>query len=207
MALQAKKWFPCIEKIAVDRTVGCVTIQAILCHISMRVEIGPPLFRVTLDTGLLDGILRQVCPGKTTVRIVTVHAKYPTFFQRMVARQGKFHLGTLMAGKTELARGQRRHFQIRAGMDIVAVETGNFVQGMDTGIPIMQVKGGIGRVTLETDQGLGRGGQIFQVYERLEIARGFDTLSGIIFNQFRGQVFYGQAAGTMAGLAVHQGHP
>ena len=46
-------------------------------------------------------------------------------------------------------------------MNIMAVETGYFVGGMEAGIPVMQVEGGVGSVAFEADERLGGGGEVF----------------------------------------------
>jgi hypothetical protein len=37
-------------------------------------------------------------------------------------------------------------------MDIMTVETGNIIDCMRAGVPVMQVKSGVGRMTFETDK-------------------------------------------------------
>ena len=91
-------------------------------------------------------------------------------------------------------------------MDIMTVETGNIIDCMRAGVPVMQVESGVGSVAFETDERLGRSGQVFQVYQGLEITGHLDALFGLFFNQFFGQILYGQAAGAMTGLTVNQGH-
>ena len=43
----------------------------------------------------------------------------------------------------------------------MAVKTGYFVDCMGSGIPVMQVEGGVGSVAFEADERLGRGGEAF----------------------------------------------
>jgi hypothetical protein len=68
----------------------------------------------------------------------------------------------------------------------MAVETGHLVYGMCSGIPVMQVESGIGGVAFKAYERLGRGRQVFQIDQRLEIACNLDTLLGFFFNQFLG---------------------
>ncbi len=46
-------------------------------------------------------------------------------------------------------------------MNIMAVKTGYFVDCMGSGIPVMQVEGGVGSVAFEADERLGRGREAF----------------------------------------------
>ena len=88
----------------------------------------------------------------------------------------------------------------------MAVKTGYFVVCMVTGIPVMQVKGGVGSVAFKADERLGRGGKVFQVNQGFEITFYLDAQSGFFLNQFLGQILDSHAAGTMAGFTIHQGH-
>jgi hypothetical protein len=57
-----------------------------------------------------------------------------------------------MTGKTQFTCSQRGDFQIRTGVNIMAVKTGYLVKGMLSGVPIVQIKGCVGGVALEADQ-------------------------------------------------------
>ena len=160
MALETEKRFTGVEQILIDRTMRIVTVQAVLGYIGMLIEKGTPFLRVALDTGLLDGVLLQVGPGKAAVRIVTVDAKNPPLIQGMMAQQGKFDPGRFMAGKTELAGRHWRNLQIWAGVNIVTAETGDLAHRMRAGVPVMQIKGCIGGMAFQTDQRLRRSGQL-----------------------------------------------
>ena len=46
-------------------------------------------------------------------------------------------------------------------MNIMAVETGYFVDGMDSSVPVMQVEGCVRSMAFETDKRLGRGREVF----------------------------------------------
>jgi hypothetical protein len=170
MALEAQEWLSGIEQIAVDRTMGTVTVEAVLEHIRVREQERPPLIGMTLDTGLLDIIPDQMILPSPAVRIVAINTKNPALLQGMMAGQGKGYLGGLMATETETAGVPRGDLQIRTGMDIMALETGNLVDGMFTGIPVMEIKGGICRMAFKANQGLRRGGQIFQINQRVVVA-------------------------------------
>ena len=91
-------------------------------------------------------------------------------------------------------------------MNIMAFKTGYFVDCMVTGIPVMQVEVGVGSVAFQADERLGCGGKAFQVNQGSEITFCLDALSGFFLNQFLGQILDSQAAGTMAGFTIHQGH-
>ena len=91
-------------------------------------------------------------------------------------------------------------------MNIMAGKTGDLIDGMESGIPVMQVERCVGRVAFEADEGLRRGGKVFQVDQRLEITCGPDALSGVRLNQFAGQTLDGEAAGAMTGFTIHQWH-
>ena len=91
-------------------------------------------------------------------------------------------------------------------MHIMAAETGYFIEGMDTGIPVMQVKRGVGCVAFEADERLRGAGKVFQVDQGLEITFGLDALLGVFFNQFFGQPLDGEAAGAMTGFTINKGH-
>ena len=65
---------------------------------------------MTLDTGFFDAVLQQIFACESSVGIVTVNTKHPSFFEGMMARQGKLGLGSLMAVEAKLARGERGDF-------------------------------------------------------------------------------------------------
>jgi len=88
----------------------------------------------------------------------------------------------------------------------MAVETGYFVDGMDSSVPVMQVEGGVRSMAFETDERLGRGREGFQVDQGFEITCCLDALPGFFLNQFFGQILDSQAAGAVAGFTIHQGH-
>ncbi|GBE11753.1 hypothetical protein BMS3Abin13_00028 [bacterium BMS3Abin13] len=75
---------------------------------------------------------------------------------------------------------------------------------MDAGIPVMEVKRGIGGVALEADQRLGRRGQGLQVDQGFVVTCRFYAFFGILRHQFPGQAFYGKAARSMTGFAVNE---
>jgi len=186
MALEAQKRLPRIQQLAVHRTVRAVAVETVLHHIGMFVKKWPPLVRMALDTGFLDAVLQQVPGGESSMGVVTVHTEYPSLLEGMMTGQGKLGLGGLMAGKTQFARGQRGNLQIRTGVNIMAGKTGYFVEGMESGIPVMQVECCVDRMTFKADEGLGRGGKVFQVDQGVEITCGLDALPGIGLNQFPG---------------------
>jgi hypothetical protein len=88
----------------------------------------------------------------------------------------------------------------------MTVKTGDLVNGMLTGVPVMQVESGIGSVAFKAYERLGRGRQIFQNYQSLEIASNLDTLPGLLLNQLFSQVLDSKATGAMAGFTIHQWH-
>ena len=59
MALQAEKWFAYLQQVRVNRSVGKVTIHAILQDICMLKQERALLFRMALNAGVLDCILLQ----------------------------------------------------------------------------------------------------------------------------------------------------
>lgn len=156
MALEAEEGLPRVEQPIVDRAVRVVAGGAVLADIAMFIKEWASLVGMTLDTGFLDRVLKQARFGESSVRIVTVYAKYPTLFEGMMAWQGKLRLGGLMAGNAKFARSPGGDFQVRTGMYIVAIKAGDFVDGMDSGVPVMQVERGIGSVAFEADERLRR---------------------------------------------------
>ena len=84
--------------------------------------------------------------------IMAVNAENSPLSNGMMARQGKLGLGRLMTAETELARSNGGYLQVRSGVNIMAVKTGDLVDGMNSGIPVVQVESSIGSVTLETDE-------------------------------------------------------
>lgn len=207
MALEAEEGLTEIEQFAVDRAVGAVAVEAVLGHIRMSVEERPAFVRMALDAGFPDAVLKQAAFRISSVRIVAVYAKYPAFLEGMMARQGKLRLGGLMAGETKVAGGHGRDFQVRTGVDIMAVEAGDLVEGVEPGVPVMQVEGGVGGVAFEADERLRRGRQVFQVDQCLEIAGGLDALPGVRLNHFSGQALDSQTAWAVTGFTIHEGHP
>lgn len=104
-----------------------VAVDAVICHISMFVAKWASLLGMALDTGLLDAVLDQVMVGSAPVGVVAVHAKDPVLLQGVMAGQGELRLGGLVAGEAKFARGAGSDLEIRAGMDVVAVEAGNLI--------------------------------------------------------------------------------
>lgn len=93
MALEAEKRLPHGKKIMIYRAMRVMAVPAVFGHIGMLVEKRTPFLGVALDTGLLDTVLLQVCPGKTAVRVVTVNAKDPPLVEGVMARHGEFDPG------------------------------------------------------------------------------------------------------------------
>ena len=206
MALQAQKRFPPVEKRTVDRAMGVVTRKAIFRDIGVLITEGASLVGMALDTSFLHTVLDQTMIGEATMRVVTVHAKHPALLEGMMARQGKLGLRRLVAGKTQFARSPGGDFQIRPGMNIVTIKAGDLADRMDSGIPVMQVKGGVGRMALETDKRLCRGREGFQINQGLEVTGGLEPLFGVRLHQFAGQTLDRQTTRAMTGFTIHQWH-
>ena len=149
MALETQKGLPRIEKLVVDGAMGAVTVEAVLHQIGMFIKVWTSLVGMTLDTGFFDAVLEKILVCESAMRVVAVNAKNTPLLERMVAGQEKLHLGVRMAGKTKLTRCQRCDFQIGTGVNIMAVKTGYFIYGMQTRVPVMEIKGCIGGVALE----------------------------------------------------------
>ena len=115
-----------------------------------------------------------------------------------MAGKGKFNLRSLVTGEAQLSRFYRGDLEVRTLVDIMTVKTGNIAYRVSTGIPVVQVKGGVGRVALQTGQRLSRGREILQVYQRLVVTGGLYPLAGIFFDQFPGQAAYGDTARSVA---------
>ena len=101
MALEAEEGLPGLEKPAVDRTMGAVTVETVLHHIGMFIKERTSLVSMALDTGFLDSVLEKIAAGESPMRIVTVNAKYPPLLEGVVAGQEKLRLDGLMTGKTQ----------------------------------------------------------------------------------------------------------
>jgi hypothetical protein len=129
-----------------------VTVEAVFSNITVFIEERSPLFGMALDTCLFDTVLIEIFAGKTAVGVVTVDTEDSAFINGMMAWQGKLGLDRLMAAEAELTCGPGGYLEIGAGMDIMTVETGDFIDGVVSGVPVMQVEGGIGRMTFETDK-------------------------------------------------------
>jgi hypothetical protein len=110
VALEAQKGFPLVKKIIVNRSMRTVAVETVLSHIGMFIEKWTPLLSMALNTGFFNAVLKQVLVSKSSVGIVTVNTKHPSFFEGMMARQGKLGLGSLMAAEAKLARGERGYF-------------------------------------------------------------------------------------------------
>ena len=61
------------------RTMGCMTMHAIILHRRMLKQKRPTLFRVALITGLVNSIGFQQGPGNTPMRVMTVDTSYFSF--------------------------------------------------------------------------------------------------------------------------------
>ena len=99
---------------------------------------------MTMDTCLFDTILEKIMSCKTPMSIMTVDTGDPSLLERMMTRQGELRLGRLMAFETKSAGINGGDLQIWTCMDIMTVKTGNFFDGMVSGVPVMQVEGGVG---------------------------------------------------------------
>jgi len=86
----------------------------------------------------------------------------------------------------------------------MAVKAGYFIEGMDSGVPVMQVERRVGRVAFEADERLRRAGKVFQVNQGLEITLGLDALPGVLLDKFLAQPLDRKTAGTMAGFAINK---
>jgi hypothetical protein len=85
MTLEAEEGLPRLEQLAVDRTMGVVTVETVFHHIGMFIKEWTSLVSMALDTGFLDTVLEKISAGESPVRIVTVNAKYPLLPEGVVA--------------------------------------------------------------------------------------------------------------------------
>lgn len=161
VALETEKGLPGFEQRRVDGTVRVMAVGAVLADIRMLIAKGAPLVGMALNTGLFDRVLAQGMIRRTAVRVVTVDAEGPTFYEWVMARQGKLGLGGFVAADTKFSRGPGCDLQIRADVDIMARKAGDFVDSVQASVPVMQVEGCVCRVAFEADQRLGGGGEVF----------------------------------------------
>lgn len=149
-----------------------MTGTALLHIVGMFIQEGPGLFSVAATTGLPLGHLPQVIGIGGAMRIMTISAVHPPFLDRMAAGQGE--LGGIgdMTTHAQGGNGPGLNNEIGPGMDGMAVGASHIVASMGATVPVVQVEGGVSRVTLETDQRLGASWQDFIVQQ--VIAMGLD---------------------------------
>lgn len=163
-------------------------------------------FSVATTTGFPLGHLPQViCIGRA-MRIMAISAVHSSFLDRVAAGQGELGGIGNMATQTQGGNSPGLNNQIGTGVDGMAVGTGNIIGSMGATIPVMEVEGGVGGVTLETDQRLGSGGQGFIVEQVLAMGLDDGDLVTCHFN-FKANDRRHQFTGrTMTGLAVDNHH-
>jgi hypothetical protein len=129
-----------------------VAVETVFSNVGMFIKEWPSFLSMALNTGFFNAVLRKILTSSPPMGIVAVNAENSPLSNGMMARQGKLGLGRLMTAETELARSNGGYLQVRSGVNIMAVKTGDLVDGMNSGIPVVQVESSIGSVTLETDE-------------------------------------------------------
>jgi len=205
MTLEAEKGHLQGQEVVVYGTVGTMTGGAVLGIFRMFIEKGPLLFSVTFCTGLLDGFSPEGFSIGRTVLLVAVGADDPLFRDGMVTGQEKFRLNLRMTGKTHPGDLFRLDLEVRSGMDIVAVEAGDIRCGVLTNIPVVKIEGGIARVALQADEGLGLGGQFLDRNKGVVITGGLFPGPGIPGDLPGCQTGNGKTSRAVAGFAVDKG--
>ena len=87
-----------------------VAIDTVRRNIRMLIKEWTSLFRMTLDTGFFDAVLKEILSGKSSMGVVAVNTEDPALFKGVMARQGKLGFGRMMAAKTKFAGSKRRYF-------------------------------------------------------------------------------------------------
>ena len=127
--------------------------RTVFSIIGMLIDERACLISVAATAGLSLGHGSQLEFILGTMRVVAIGTVDLAFFYSMAARQGELGCDIEMASQTLVGDRARFKDQIGTGMDRMAGRAGYFVGGMDPGVPVMDIEGRVGGMTLQADQG------------------------------------------------------
>lgn len=158
MTLEAKKRHGGIEHPAVHGTVGRMAVQATLHDIAMLVNERTAHFHVTTDARVPLRYALEQFLLRRAVGFMAIKTTHPLLLNGVVREQAELGLYIGMAAIAEFGHLCVADFLLGSFMQFVAGGATQVVQGMDAGMPVGQRWGRGGRMTFQTDQGLGLGG-------------------------------------------------
>ena len=121
-----------------------------------------------------------------------------------MAGQGELSAYIDMAPKAQAGNFSWFGDQVGTCMNRVAIGTGNLVGCMGTAIPVMDVKGGVAGMTLQTNQRFGSGRQGAVIKKVVPVSLQYFRL--ILVGVEAGDGVHHLAGGAMAGFAVNDHH-
>lgn len=136
MTLETEKRHGRIEKMAVDRAVGHMTVGAVLGNVGMFESEWPLFFHVTAGTGFLGRIAPQELVLGRTVGIVTVNAGHFLLPDRMVGDETVLGLHLGVTAVAEFSHLFPTYLLLRALVELVTIEATDVIKRMRARIPV-----------------------------------------------------------------------
>jgi hypothetical protein len=201
MALQAEEWHGRLKQRGIHRTVRGMAVRTVFRDIAVLKGKRPLFLHVAPGTGFLRGCTFELFILEGTMDLMAVGARHLFLYEGVVGKETVLHLHIGMTPVTEFSHFIPTDLLLGAAMQLVAVETADVVHGMGAGVPERQDRCGCSRVTLETEHGLGLGGEINDIEE----GGGFTfPVQFLVYLGIFVQLLYCQAAWPMARFAVNQ---
>ena len=194
MTLQTEKGLGHLEQRPIGRAMGMMALAAIFGDIGMLVNKRPLLLHVATGAEILDAEPLEIMFACAAMGLVAIDAGHLQFRHRMVGELAEFGSNRGVTAVTDLRHLLPADFLMRALMQLMAIETTDIVVGMNAGVPVLQGGSGGSGMALQTEQGLGLGGQIHDRQQGVDVA--LALLVGVDKRQ---------AARAMAGFAIDQG--
>ena len=172
----------------------------------MLVSVGASVLSMAFGACLPDGIRPGEFLADGPVGIVAVIAEDLILHYRVVASEHELRPGVAVALKAHVLDVLGAGDEVRAHVYVMAVHACDVLDGVGSGVPVVQVERCVCRMALEAYERLGSGWQFHDVYEGIVFALGLDTPGRVLGHLAWRDTLDRQAAGTMAGLAVHYWH-
>ena len=141
MTLQTEKRHGRIEQIVIDRTMWRMAGGTILGHIAVLEGKGTLLLHVAAGTEFLGGVSLEKKRLHGSMGIMAVNAGDFLLPDRMVGKEAVFCFNLRVASIAEVGGFFPGYLLSGAPVKLVAIETANVVEGVNTSVPVGQTRG------------------------------------------------------------------
>lgn len=127
MTLQTKKRHCCVEKVAVDGTVGRMTVGTVFRDICMLEDERPLFIHMAPGTGLLGGCTSEEFILDGAVRVMAIITCHFLFHHGMMGEKPifRFYLGVTTV--TKLRHLVAAHLLLRSLVELVTIEAAHVI--------------------------------------------------------------------------------